>query len=355
MHTKDYLQNIGLCKKSNRTFMIGEDMYLLKLIFITLTMFMLSACAGGSTGQKNQEIAQNSDIEPMAEEERLYGEGGGHPVSYRDEVDGKMTTVYYPTDIPVGTKVPVVFFASGYKSYDSKDYESLLTFIASCGYYVIYAKHAWNNVFSNMDKILDNKNGILPKLDTTRIGVVGHSLGGGYSFNILKHFSDKGYGINGRFIMVLEGYYAYNLTKQEMQNLPSNTNVVMQQYGKGGNNIVNNTDPRITLTEFYMLDSIPKSQKDWQIVEMDNADHHYPTGNRPYSQMQGILKPLDALMEYTFNGTLSAHDVALEVGSDDPYAEGNGIQVVNPIDTYDTKCDYDILAIDYCDMEQWYD
>ena len=283
----------------------------------------------------------------------VYGEGGRHSVSHHDEVDANMTTVYYPTDIPDGVKVPVIFFASGYGSANSKDYESLLTFIASHGYYVIYAKHAWSNVFANMDKMLDNANGILPKLDTTRIGVLGHSLGGGYTFNILKHFSDMGYGTNGRFVMVLEGYYAYDLTKQEMQNLPSNTNVIMQQYGAGGNNAVNDTDPRITLTEFYMLDSIPNNQKDWQIVE--NADHHYPYGSGAYSTMQGILKPLDALMEYTFKGTASAHDVALEVGNDDPYAHGNGIQTVNPTSDYGYKCDHDTnVAIDYCDMAQWY-
>ena len=284
---------------------------------------------------------------------KQYGLGGDHPVSHHDEVDDNMTTVYYPTDIPEGTQVPVVFFASGYKSDDSKDYESLLTFIASHGYYVIYAKHAWSNVFANMDKMLDDTNGILPKIDTTRIGVVGHSLGGGYTFNVLKHFSDKGYGEAGRFIMVLEGYYAYDLNKTEVQNLPANTNVVMQQYGAGGNNRVNNTDPRITLTEFYLLDSISDDQKDWQIVE--DADHHYPTGNNPYDQMQGILKPLDALMDYTFNGTAVAHDIALEAGNDDPYGHGNGIQVVKPKDKYDTRCDYDPnVKFDYCNEDQWY-
>ncbi|WP_294952323.1 immunoglobulin-like domain-containing protein [Sulfurovum sp.] len=303
-----------------------------------------------AAGNQADEVTRAVQVRKIS---YIYGQAGSHPVAHHDEVDANMTTVYYPTDIPAGVKVPVIFFASGYGSDDARDYEALLTFVASHGYYVIYAKHAWSQVFANLDKMLDNANGILPKLDTTRIGVMGHSLGGGYTFNILKHFSDRGYGTNGRFVMVLEGYYAYDLTKQEMQHLPSNTNVVMQQYGAGGNNAVNDTDPRITLTEFYMLDSIPNNQKDWQIVE--NADHHYPKGNKPYSQMQGILKPLDALMEYTFKGTASAHDVALEMGSDDPYAYGNGIQTVNPTDDYSYKCDYDInVAIDYCDMAQWY-
>jgi len=114
----------------------------------------------------------------------------------------------------------------------------------------------------------------------------------------------------------------------------------MQQYGAGGNNNVNNTDPRITLTEFYLLDSIATSQKDWQIVT--NANHSYPYGSGAYSTMQGILKPLDALMDFTFNGTDAAHDVALEQGSDDPYAHGNGIQIVNPTSDYEYKCNHKI-------------
>ena len=299
-----------------------------------------------------------SRIVEVKQAPHVYGEAGIHSVSHQDEVDANKTTVYYPSDIPNGVKVPVIFFASGYNSTNSNDYKSLLTFIASHGYYVIYSKQntaGWDDVFANLDKMLDTTNAILPKLDTTRIGVIGHSLGGGYTFNILKHFSDMGYGTNARFIMVLEGYYAYNLTKQEMRTLPSNTNVIMQQYGTGGNNSVNDTDPRITLTEFYMLDSIPNNQKDWQIVE--NADHTYPFGNKAYAQMQGILKPLDALMEYTFQGTASAHDVALEVGNDDPYEHGsaNAIQVVNASANYAYKCDTDInVLIDYCDMAQWY-
>jgi len=71
--------------------------------------------------------------------------------------------------------------------------------------------------------------------------------------------------------------------------------------------------------------------------------------------MQGILKPLDALMEWTFKRTPSAHDVALEQGNDDPYGHGHGIQVVNPISDYHYKCDANlVLPVDYCDMAQWY-
>jgi hypothetical protein len=156
--------------------------------------------------------------------------------------------------------------------------------------------------------------------------------------------------------MVIEGWYAWQMNKKEMQNLPSNTNLIMQQYGLRGNNAVNDTDPRIVLTEYYLLDSIPSDQKDYQVYE--EPDHRYPYGDRDYTEMQVILKPLDALMEYTFKGTASAHDIALEQGSDNPYKQGSddAIQEVSPIDSYGAKCSDSAEAnalIDYCTMRQF--
>ena len=50
-----------------------------------------------------------------------------------------------------------------------------------------------------------------------------------------------------------------------------------------------------------------------------------------------------------------AYSFALGIGSDDPYNNGKGIQVVNPTGDYGYKCaDNHTLTIDYCDMAQWY-
>jgi len=281
---------------------------------------------------------------------RVYGEGGSHPVASTHTNDSYKTSIYYPTDIPNGTKVPVIFFDPGYGSTDANGYTSLLSFMASHGYYVIYTKYSFTPIYHG--NILDSNSTLLSKLDTSRIGVVGHSLGAGNTFEILDFFSKRGYGENGRFIMGLEAWYAFGMDKMSMKNLPSNTNVVMQQYGIGGNNTANDTDPRIPLSNFYLLDSIPNSQKDWQIIE--DANHAYPSGSNAYSTMQGILKPLDALMEYTFKGTASAHATALEIGSDDPYAKGNGIQIVKPINEYSYQCSANTsFDIRYCDMRQF--
>jgi len=287
--------------------------------------------------------------------ETKYGREGEHFSTHRDEAEHNKTSIYYPTDLAAGEKVPVVFFNPGWnakdKPYRSTQYKSLLTFIASHGYYVIYLGQSslGNSGLLNYEEMLEEN---IEHIDTTRIGVVGHSLGGGNTFKILDYFSkEKGYGENGRFIMALEPWYAFKMDRSTMKNLPVNTNVVIQQYGVGGNNKANDTDARIPLTEYYLLDSIDDKQKDYQIYE--DVNHTYPYGDGNYSNLQVILKPLDALMEYTFKGTQNAKNIALEVGNDDPYANGGGIQMVKPISEYHYKCNDTItFDIDYCSIEE---
>ena len=320
--------------------------------------YMVTYDVNDSAGNAAETVSRTVDVAQSVE--KVYGEGGTHPTAHYDKVDTNRTTVYYPTDLPEGKKVPVIFFSPGWNSQDnpyrSSQYTSLLTFMASHGYYVIYLRQGWlsGSAIPAYQAMLDENK---EHIDTTRIGVVGHSLGGGNTFKILDHFSkEKGYGENGRFNMVIEGWYAWQMDKEDMKTLPSNTNLIMQQYGPRGNNAINDTDPRIVLTQYYLLDSIPNDQKDYQVYE--EPDHRYPYGHREYSDMQIILKPLDALMEYTFKGTQGAHDIALEQGNDDPYKQGSedAIQEVLPIDHYGAKCSDSTemnALIDYCTMRQF--
>jgi hypothetical protein len=72
--------------------------------------------------------------------------------------------------------------------------------------------------------------------------------------------------------------------------------------------------------------------------------------------MQGILKPLDALIDYTFRYPTydRAHKIALEVGDDDPYGSNgqDGIQIVKPKGSYGFPCGTK-NGINYCDESNW--
>jgi len=137
------------------------------------------------------------------------------------------------------------------------------------------------------------------------------------------------------------------MNSDQMRNLPANTNAIIIQFGDDGGE----TDARIPLSEYALLESIAGNKKDYQNYTQENANHGYPRGNKPVEQMQGVLRPLDALMDYTFEENQQAHDVALEVGNDDAYVTGT--QIVNAINQYEYRCNShknraEIMDIDYC-------
>lgn len=304
-------------------------------------------------------VSCEKEVNPIPNKE--FGINGVHSVSTFTSSDYSYTTVYYPSDIAtMSEKSPIVFFISGWfgTAQASEKYETLLRFLATHGYTVIYtdegsttdpqvAIDGFDNMLASQEDGFKNK--ISPFIDFSRMGIMGHSAGGGTTLTTLKYYSspDRKYGENGRFIMALDPWYAFGMSEEDIKSIPSNTNLVLIKFGEGGNNGSDGTDARIPLTIYSLLESIDNKNKDYQVYDQENADHSYPTGNRPYSDMQGILKPLDALLDYTFvEQSERTRIIALENGNDDPYANGEGIQVV--LDTYAYPCDGATTLIDYC-------
>ncbi len=297
-----------------------------------------------------------------SEQTPVFGEAGTHQVSTISLSDNQNSTAYYPSDInTMSNKTPVIFFISGWtNTTPASRYDSMFKFIASHGYTVIYqlqgAVFNSNFAIEGLDSFLTTNdtnvvNTIINNIDTTRIGVLGHSAGGGMTLTVLKHFSDMGYGTNGRLVMMYDPWFAFEMNNTDVESLPSNTNLILEQFGERGNNDANGTDARIPLTLYSLLTSIPSNHKDYYVYDQQNADHTYPYGeNRPYTDMQGILKPLDALMYYTFENSQSeeARIAALENGNDNPYDNGNGIQEV--LEQYQYGCDDGNTLIDYCSI-----
>ena len=242
-------------------------------------------------------------------------------------------------------KRPVIFFAPGWgvKPNDPKKgkceekYSTLLKFVAGQGYAIICNQTnnqtiKPENIFEHFEdavKYDEVKNSINLK----KIGILGHSSGGGHAFRILKKFSDNGWGEDGRFLFVMEQWFAFDMKAKDMEAL-KDTNVVFLQFGKYGNNDGRiypqgkYQDPRILLTEYALLTGIKPEEKDYQIFS--DSGHLYPQNDRKKSleyesihpsDMQGVLRSLHALMHYTFDTkkTEKARKAALEVGTDEPY------------------------------------
>jgi dienelactone hydrolase len=204
---------------------------------------------------------------------------------------------------------------------------------------------------SNIDTFvkLAKRADVSPYIDTSRIGVLGHSAGGGHSYYDLKKLSEQGWGKNGKLLMVFDPWFAIGMKEEDLKTLPKDTNLVIQKFAQN-----KDEDPRISLTTYYLLDSIPDEQKDYQVYK--DAGHSYVQDysrfekktKKDISEIQDVLEPLDALMAYTFEKQESAKEVALEVGSDDPIADN--LEEIKAKETYQYGCKNNYVGnlIDYC-------
>ncbi len=283
------------------------------------------------------------------EANRDYGYSLNKHIIIKEHEDG---AIYYPEEEIKGKKIPFVLFSPGWGSTRHSSYSSILTFIAQQGYGVIYAKdpaEVTTSIIINRFQNIANKYDFL---DFSKFGVIGHSSGGGNTFNILKHFTKKGWGKNGSFILSTASWFAFDMRESDFQEIPSNSKIVMMQFSED-----QTTDPRIPLRIYNLLSTIHNENRDYVMIQ--NANHGYISGNRDYTLMQGVLYPLDALMDNVFNENHLAKRAALENGNDDPY--GSGLQPVKPSYEYDYPCippqESDALfakilsdAINYCKL-----
>jgi hypothetical protein len=276
----------------------------------------------------------------------IYGLTGNAEVETTSFEEIEDAVVYHPNTWRINP-TPVVFFAPGWQNHDHRHYRTLLRYIASYGYSVVYLPDR-GSYASQLKKFVRIAQAYADAFDLTRIGVVGHSSGGGFTFGVLDYLSKSGYGANGRFLMALDPWFAFEMNTEKMRALPSNTNVVIQRYDNTSYT-GNETDARITLSEYALLDSIPAERKDYQVYVP--ATHGYPVGDKAPSKMQGLLKPLDALMRFSFEHVKSARKFALENGSDEPYVDG--VEHVREKWRYAYRCDShvnvaEVMEIDYC-------
>ncbi len=324
--------------------------------FVLLMVFSYFAFLVMGCQKNSEDVIFNSKVETPIDtvndiENRVYGKSLNLDMEIISFIN---TTLYKPKKIDLNKKLPVVLFAPGWGSKNHEDYKTLLTFIASQGYVVIYSKspmeYAAQFHIERFSEILSDKN-VSNYIDTLNFGVVGHSAGGGISFKIMDYFSKNGYGEKGKFIFSMDPWFAFGMGEDTFENFSKDTKVVIQQY-----DYARQLDPRIALTIFDRLSILGDKNRDYQIYK--DLGHGYPFGVGSYDTKQMILKPLDALMDYVFNSNLEAYESVLELGSDDPYTELS--QPLSPSSAYVYKCygenDFLITALnryglDYCSNE----
>ncbi len=252
-----------------------------------------------------------------------YGAMGEHPVrkisisspwpAYADK-DYLKVDLYVPTDVP--GKRPTVFFITGYSMYHSESYYSLLYFIASQGYNCVFVPHEHTNpdfhpelLLTILDSVVDK---FAPIIDTSKVGYVGHSEGGGLIFYLAKDRPQ--WGINGRFLFSLAAWWGFNLPETGDVEYPPHTNMIIQM---GDPTLDRGTDPRQNI-DFFLHNNIPAERKTYLYLPGD-ADHPathrlsyssdidiggqgLQNGIAYYNALQqvGLFRPLESLMHYSF-------------------------------------------------------
>ena len=256
--------------------------------------------------------------------------------------------VFYPTN--VSFPVPTIFYSHGYGSTDTLYCIETLRHIASRGYAAVFVPYKtfgvtmaerYATLFDGFTKASRNLTSII---DTTRVGFLGHSFGGGATPRIsLREFSENNWGTNGKFIFCSAPWYSFELG-DSLYSFPQDCKMITLLYDDDETN-----DHRMGMDIFKHI-AIPDSLKDCILVRSDTvsgyiyqADHTLPvqyTGSGEFDALDyyAVFRLLDALADFTFTGNQIAKDIALGNGSPAQINMGTQLKQLsvtdNPIPAY---------------------
>ena len=299
-----------------------------------------------------------------------YGSNGTYTVAMETfnnaNFNGHDIVIFHPQEIT--TPVPTIFYSHAYGGNNPNYISGLTDFVAKKGYAFVFVPYQttgvtvperYTNLLQGFRKAARDYPNII---DTTRTGFMGHSFGGGASFgNSYTCFTENNWGSNGKFIYASAEWYSYNITQNQLQNFPANTKLVTEIYLSDSIN-----DHRMAMDVFTNI-SIPESEKDFLILQRDtvggyvyNADHNTPNTMIAFDahDYYGIYRILDALADYTWNGTQAAKNVCLGNGSAEqttmpgalkPMLQTDNPTTIRPMESFEFPCDTTInQRIAYC-------
>ncbi|MDG5815208.1 hypothetical protein QA601_08965 [Chitinispirillales bacterium ANBcel5] len=191
-------------------------------------------------------------------------------------------------------KYPVVFFSQGFAMSDPFIYDVFIDHIVSQGAVVVFVPH--RNIFrlpggpGNYEMLFDGYTKAVRKgisfIDTSRIGVVGRSFGGGAApWLTYKMINEHGWGEDKAFMFIMAPWYFHKITDEQLASFPDHVKLHIQVYSDDKIN-----DPAIA-SELFGTISIPEKNKLFSIVYSDtgkdyngdfyiySANHQVPKSN----------------------------------------------------------------------------
>ena len=227
----------------------------------------------------------------------VYGSEG----AYINEVEYDNTHadyfVYYPRNHIVNAPLVLV---SGYS--DVRKYKGLMKYLASQGCYVVghatrngegWSSSSWRINYFKAAVEHAHQLGV----DTSRLITMGSSAGGMVSYPVMKYFKAQGYGATKSFIIDIIGYYAASMTKNDLNNLESDSLMLYIGTDNGTQDGGFDEDSRTLLTLSKLLNSNMKKS----FISLGVTNHGYASGS--YENVitkKALLEPIDAMLKYEF-------------------------------------------------------
>ncbi|MDQ5928291.1 MAG: hypothetical protein QG594_65 [Bacteroidota bacterium] len=299
-----------------------------------------------------------------------YGADGSYTVATQSfsnpNFSGRDIVIYYPAGIT--SPVPTIFYSHAFGGNNPSNISGFLNFVAKKGYAVVFVPYQttgvtvegrYSNLLNGFIQAAQNYPNII---DTTKVGFVGHSFGGGASFANAYHcFTKLNWGQSGRFIFSMAQWYSYNISQTELQSFPNDVKLLTIVYEDDVTN-----DHRIA-NDIFRTINIPTSEKDYLRVKSDvisgyayTADHVIPN-NSDFNALDyyAYYRLFDAMSDYVFNGSMAGKDVALGNGSANQISMPGGLHnlihseaptFANAQSTYQFPCNSsENPRLDHCD------
>lgn len=315
------------------------------------TIYVLCTCLIFACSKNNDhtpDAGSNSLSGPIPKPTSGYGADGAYKVAEIDFPNplykGTNMTIFYPLNLS-GAR-PVIFYSHPFGGEDKNYNRGLFEFIAKKGYALVFVPYPttgvsvderYNTLWAGFTEAAAKYPAVL---DTQKVGFMGHSFGGGASTALAyRAFTEKGWGKNGRFIFTMAPWYSYQISTEQLQNFPANTQFITQVYE---DDTVN--DHRLAIDIFKNI-NIPNTEKDFFYMKSSvvsrytyRADHTLPNSRSAYDAYDyyGIYRLLDALADYSFNNNTAAKNIALGNNSAGQVTmPGYGGQVMAPLEVTD--------------------
>ncbi len=261
-----------------------------------------------------------------------FGAPGSYKVSKRDffhptKGHGK---IYLFSPVGGDGPRPVILFLHGFQWPMPDYYQGLINNIVSQGYHVVFPSYLMYSMTVGNKKryelmlagAVEAMKVLGSSVDTTRIGFIGHSYGGGAVPAVAWHFLKlRRWGRNGAFMFILAPWYVFNFEPEQFSNFPPHTRLLIEVYE--GDRI---SDWRMAEDLFYSFSSISYRNKDFVIVHNDEyddkeleVDHTSPlsSGGDDIDAVDyfALYRLADALAAETFRGDSLGRNIALGGGN----------------------------------------